>query len=178
MLLQAIRAGNVLVTNTPGSAFLESSALLGFLPALSRHLRDQPLAMPSLATWWCGERAALQSVLPRLKECVIKATYPGTDNHSVIGQTLSRRELDEWAGRLVRRSEDYTVQAYLPLSQTPTWQGQRIAPRSTMLRVFAVADGAGSWQVLPGGLARLAGVNAKIASMQQGGSSADRGGLL
>ncbi|MDP2818119.1 MAG: circularly permuted type 2 ATP-grasp protein [Polaromonas sp.] len=172
-LLQAIRAGNVLVTNTPGSAFLESSALLGFLPALSRHLLDQPLAMPSLATWWCGEQAALQSVLPRLKECVIKATYPNVGSSSVIAQTLSSREIDEWAGRLVRRSEDYTVQAYLPLSQTPTWQGQRIAPRSTMLRVFAVADGAGSWQVLPGGLARLAGVNAKIASMQQGGSSAD-----
>lgn len=172
-LLQAIRAGNVLVTNTPGSAFLESSALLGFLPALSRHLLDQPLGLPSLATWWCGERAALQSVLPRLKECVIKPTYPGAASHSVIAQTLSRRELDEWAGRLVRRSEDYTVQAYLPLSQTPTWQDQRIAPRSTMLRVFAVADGAGSWQVLPGGLARLAGINAKIASMQQGGSSAD-----
>jgi uncharacterized circularly permuted ATP-grasp superfamily protein len=35
-LLQAIRAGNVLVANAPGSAFLESSALLGFLPALSQ----------------------------------------------------------------------------------------------------------------------------------------------
>ena len=172
-LLQAIRAGNVLVANAPGSAFLESSALLGFLPALSRHLLDEPLALPSLATWWCGEQAALQAVLPRLKECVIKGTYPESGIASVIGQTLSRRELDEWAGRLVRRSEDYTVQAYLPLSQTPTWQGQRIAPRSTMLRVFAVADGAGSWQVLPGGLARLAGPNDKIASMQQGGSSAD-----
>ena len=34
-LLQAIRAGNVLVSNAPGSAFLESSALLGFMPALS-----------------------------------------------------------------------------------------------------------------------------------------------
>ena len=172
-LLQAIRAGNVLVANAPGSAFLESSALLGFLPALSRHLLDEPLALPSLATWWCGEQAALQAVLPRLKECVIKGTYPESGIESVIAQTLSRRELDEWAGRLVRRSEDYTVQAYLPLSQTPTWQGQRIAPRSTMLRVFAVADGAGSWQVLPGGLARLAGPNDKIASMQQGGSSAD-----
>lgn len=172
-LLQAIRAGNVLVANAPGSAFLESTALLGFLPALSRHLLDQPLALPSLATWWCGEQAALQSVLPRLKECVIKGTYPDSGIQSVIAQTLSRRELDEWAGRLMRRSEDYTVQAYLPLSQTPTWQEQRIAPRSTMLRVFALADGTGSWQILPGGLARLAGVNDKIASMQQGGSSAD-----
>ena len=37
-LLQVIRAGNVQVANAPGSAFLESSAMLGFLPALSRHL--------------------------------------------------------------------------------------------------------------------------------------------
>ncbi|MDO8388655.1 MAG: circularly permuted type 2 ATP-grasp protein [Polaromonas sp.] len=172
-LLQAIRAGNVLVANAPGSAFLESSALLGFLPALSRHLLDEPLALPSLATWWCGEQAALQEVLPLLKDCVIRGTYPGSGIDSVIAQTLSRRQLDEWAGRLLRRSDDYTVQAYLPLSQTPTWHGNRLAPRSAMLRVFAVADGKGAWQVLPGGLARLAGPNDKIASMQQGGSSAD-----
>ncbi|RYF38182.1 MAG: A circularly permuted ATPgrasp family protein, partial [Comamonadaceae bacterium] len=172
-LLQAIRAGNVLVANAPGSAFLESSAMLGFLPALSRHLLGETLSLPSLSTWWCGERAVMQEVLPQLKDCVIKPTYPGSGMESVIGQTLSRRQLDEWAGRIVRQGEDYTVQAYLPLSQTPTWQGERIAPRSAMLRVFAVPDGAGGWQVLPGGLARLAGKNENIASMQHGGSSAD-----
>lgn len=172
-LLQVIRAGNVLVVNTPGSAFLESSALLGFLPALSRHLLGEPLALPSLSTWWCGEQAVLHDVLRQLKNCVIKPTYPGSGQASVIGHSLSERALDEWAGRIVRQGEDYTVQAYLPLSQTPTWQGETIAPRSAMLRVFAVADGAGSWQVLPGGLARLAGKNQNIASMQHGGSSAD-----
>ena len=172
-LLQVIRAGNVLVANAPGSAFLESSALLGFLPALSRHLLDQTLTLPSLPTWWCGEQTALQQALPRLKDFVIKGTYPESGIESVIAQTLPARELEEWAGRLMRRSDDYTLQAYLPLSQTPTWHGERIAPRSAMLRVFAVSDGAGSWQVLPGGMARLAGVHDKIASMQQGGSSAD-----
>jgi uncharacterized circularly permuted ATP-grasp superfamily protein len=65
-LLQAIRAGNVLVANAPGSAFLESSALLGFLPALSRHLLGEDLQLPALPTWWCGERAALEAVLPQL----------------------------------------------------------------------------------------------------------------
>jgi uncharacterized circularly permuted ATP-grasp superfamily protein/uncharacterized alpha-E superfamily protein len=172
-LLQVIRAGNVLVANAPGSAFLESPALLGFLPALSEHLLGEPLAMPSLATWWCGEQAAVQSVLPQLKDCVIKPTYPGSGMSSVIGQTLSRPKLDEWAGRIMRRGEDFTVQAYLPLSQTPTWQGEKISPRSAMLRVFAVSDSQGQWQVLPGGLARLAGKNENIASMQHGGSSAD-----
>ena len=172
-LLQVIRAGNVLVANAPGSAFLESSALLGFLPALSRHFLGETLSLPSLSTWWCGERAVMHEMLPQLKKCVIKPTYPGSGMVSVIGQTLSRRALDEWAGRIVRQGEDYTVQAYLPLSQTPTWQGEKIAPRSAMLRVFAVSDGAGGWQVLPGGLARLAGKNENIASMQHGGSSAD-----
>ena len=172
-LLQVIRAGNVLVANAPGSAFLESSAILGFLPALADHLLGETLSLPSLATWWCGEQAVMQDVLPQLKNCVIKPTYPDSKMPSVIGHTLTQRALDEWAGRIVRQGEDFTVQAYLPLSQTPTWQGERISPRSAMLRVFAVSDGAGSWQVLPGGLARLAGTSENIASMQHGGSSAD-----
>ena len=75
-LLQVIRAGKVLVVNTPGSAVLESTALLGFLPALSRYLLGETLAMPSLPTWWCGEQAVLQDTLAQLKNCVIKPTYP------------------------------------------------------------------------------------------------------
>ena len=172
-LLQVIRAGNVQVANAPGSAFLESSAMLGFLPALSRHLLGETLSLPSLSTWWCGEQAVMQEMLPQLKNCVIKPTYPGTGMESVIGHTLGQRALDEWAGRILRHGEDYTVQAYLPLSQTPTWQGEKIAPRSAMLRVFALPDGQGGWRVLPGGLARLAGKNENIASMQHGGSSDD-----
>jgi uncharacterized circularly permuted ATP-grasp superfamily protein/uncharacterized alpha-E superfamily protein len=172
-LLQAIRAGNVLVANAPGSAFLESSAILGFLPALSRHLLGQTLSLPSLATWWCGEQAVMQGMLAQLKNCVIKPTYPGTGMTSVIGHTLSLNALADWTGRITRQGEDYTVQSYLPLSQNPAWHSDRISPRSAVLRVFAVADGSGGWQVLPGGLARLAGKSENIASMQRGGTSAD-----
>ena len=172
-LLQVIRAGHVQIANAPGSAFLESSALLGFLPALSEHFLNETLCLPSLPTWWCGEQAVMQDMLAQLKHCVIKPTYPGSGMATVMGHTLSQRGLDEWAGRMVRQGEDYTVQAYLPLSQTPTWHNDQITPRSAMLRVFAVPDGEGGWQVLPGGLARLAGKNENIASMQHGGSSAD-----
>ena len=180
-LLQAIRAGNVLVANMPGSAFLESPALLGFLPALARRLIGEKLRLPALPTWWCGERAALEAVLPQLDSCAIKATYPGDGSHAgfdaVLGSRMSRRELDEWAGRIVRQGEEHTVQSYMPLSQMPTWTQDlgpgHILPRSVLLRVFAVSDGAKSWRVLPGGLARLAGADAQIASMQRGGSSAD-----
>ncbi|MDN4588053.1 A circularly permuted ATPgrasp family protein [Xenophilus aerolatus] len=180
-LLQAIRAGNVLVANTPGSAFLESPAMLGFLPALAQHLIGEKLSLPALPTWWCGERAAMESVLPQLADCAIKPTYPGSDAHpgfdAVLGTQLGRRELDEWAGRIMRQGDAHTVQRFMPLSQMPTWAQDlgpgHIAPKAVLLRVFAVNDGPQSWRVLPGGLARLAGPDAQIASMQRGGSSAD-----
>jgi uncharacterized circularly permuted ATP-grasp superfamily protein/uncharacterized alpha-E superfamily protein len=185
-LLQAIRSGNVLVANAPGSAFMESPALLGFLPALARHLLGQELLLPALPTWWCGERSAMQEALPRLNECAIKSTYPGSPGHesfnSVLGGKLNARTLDEWAGRILRQAEEYTVQAYAPLSQLPTWQASGsvlpeqaggLLARSAMLRVFVVSDGAQGWRVLPGGLARIASAGQEITSMQRGGSSAD-----
>jgi uncharacterized circularly permuted ATP-grasp superfamily protein/uncharacterized alpha-E superfamily protein len=187
-LLQAIRAGNVLVANAPGSAFLESPALLGFLPALSRHVFNEELSLPALATWWCGERGALEEALENLEHCAIKSTYPGTPSHgsidAVLGVKQNQPALDEWAGRILRQPDEYTVQAYTPLSQMPTWQNaagkttqglpsSQLVPRSVMLRVFAVSDGAQGWRVLPGGLARVASSSQEITSMQRGGSSAD-----
>ncbi len=174
-LLQAIRAGNVLVANAPGSAFLESSAMLGFLPALAQHLLGEELLLPALPTWWCGERAGLEDALPHLGDCVIKPTYPNAERsfEAVLGRSLTRSGLDEWAGRLLREGDLHTVQRYLPPSQLPTWRSPRLAPRSAILRVFAVTDGPQSWRVLPGGLTRLVNASAGMASMQRGGSSAD-----
>ncbi|HEX7890452.1 MAG TPA: circularly permuted type 2 ATP-grasp protein [Ramlibacter sp.] len=175
-LLQAARAGNVLLANAAGTGFLESTALLGFLPALSRHLLGEELRLPALPTWWCGERAAMQSALSQLPGTVIKSTYATAGGGTILGKGLSPRQRDEWSGRIMREPDTHTLQSYLPLSQMPTWKsapsGDRILPRSLILRVFAVSDGDG-WRVLPGGLTRLAGEDSDIASMQRGGSSAD-----
>ncbi len=172
-IMQAVRAGHVLLANAPGSALLESSALLGFLPAISEHLLGEPLALPSLATWWCGEAASLQSGLPLIKQSVVKSTWPSRGREAIIGPSLKPSGVEQLTGRIVRQPDEYTLQAYLPLSQQPTWRGSDIAPRPAMLRVFALADGPQSWRVLPGGMVRLAPLGQQIASMQRGGSSAD-----
>ena len=172
-LLQVMRAGNVLLANTPGSAPLESSALLGFLPAISRHLLGEELLLPALPTWWCGEQAAMLRVLPHLKSSVIKPTYPSTSQPTQMGQRLSPKALERLGAHIQRQPDDFTIQSYLPLAQTPTWTGEHIAPRSAMLRVYVLADGPQSWRVLPGGLVRLAPRGELMASMQAGGSSAD-----
>jgi uncharacterized alpha-E superfamily protein len=115
----------------------------------------------------------LRDALPLVKSSVVKPTYPRSGQETVMGKSLNPRELDEWSGRMARHPEDHTVQAWLPLSQTPTWANERLMPRSAVLRVFALADGPNSWRVLPGGLVRLAPRGQLIAAMQRGGSSAD-----
>jgi uncharacterized circularly permuted ATP-grasp superfamily protein/uncharacterized alpha-E superfamily protein len=180
-LLQAVRSGHVLVANTPGSGFLESNALLGFMPGLARELLGQELQLPAIPSWWCGEAAALQDALPRIEHCVIKPTYPyHADRQSfepVLGHTLSRQEQNEWADRILRDPDAHTLQSWLPLSYQPTWHtGARGASciqfRPVVLRVFGVVNAQGGCQVLPGGLARM-GTREGIASMQRGGASAD-----
>ncbi|TXH91038.1 MAG: A circularly permuted ATPgrasp family protein [Rhodoferax sp.] len=187
-LLQAMRAGHVLVANAPGSAFLESPALLGFLPGLAQHLLGEELVLPALPTWWCGERSAMQEALATLGTHTIKPTYPGSSIHhsfeSVLGPKLGAQALREWSQRIAAHGDDHTLQAFMPLSQLPTWSGPRpgqaghMVAKSTLLRVFVTSDGLDSagrprWRVLPGGLARVADPMTDIASMQRGGGSAD-----
>ena len=156
---------------------------MGFLPALSETLLGESLLLPALDTWWCGERAALASVLPQLEHMAIKPTYPGSSSHgsfeAALGRTLTQAQRDEWVGRITRQPDRHTLQAYVPLSQMPTWKNAKegVVQRSVMLRVFALRQGGGNspsaWRVLPAGLARIAAPDAQIASMQRGGSSAD-----
>jgi uncharacterized circularly permuted ATP-grasp superfamily protein/uncharacterized alpha-E superfamily protein len=184
-LLQAIRAGHVIVANAPGSGFLESPGLLGFLPAISEALLDEPLSLPAMDSWWCGEQAALELGLSHLRSSVIKRTYPRSPDRpgfeTTLGGQLNESDIREWEGRIRSDPDAFTLQRFIPLSQTPVWQSGEpgrgpscLHQRSAMLRVFVLRDAAQGWQVLPGGLLRLAGTALEgIASMQRGGSSAD-----
>lgn len=55
-LLQVLRAGNLLMANAPGTAFLESAAIQDFLPDLSQALLGAPLLLPGVPGG--GEAAA------------------------------------------------------------------------------------------------------------------------
>jgi uncharacterized circularly permuted ATP-grasp superfamily protein/uncharacterized alpha-E superfamily protein len=175
-LLQAIRAGSVVMANALGTSFLESPAVQGFLPAISEYLLNEPLKMPSLNTWWCGEIAAWQDIAPDLHTQVIKPTYAtnaATNFQPAIASLLDPDELDAWRKRIGSQPDIYTTQSYLPFSQAPTWQGDEISPRTAMLRVYAIASGDGEWQLLQGGMTRIATVDPHIVSIQSGGSTLD-----
>ena len=175
-LLQAIRAGNVIMANSLGTGFLESPAIQGFLPSICEHLLDEPLMMPSLHTWWCGETAAWQDVSPRLDTQVIKPTFANrqsTNFEPIIASLLSDKERDQWRKKISRQPDIYTTQTYLPFSQVPTLRGQTIEPRTAMMRFYAMHGADGQWHVMPGGMTRVAAVDPHIVSIRSGGSTLD-----
>ena len=65
---------------------LESAAWLGFLPAVAERLVGEKLLLPEVATWWCGERPALEYVLANLDQLVIKPAYPNQRFEPMFGR--------------------------------------------------------------------------------------------
>ncbi len=164
-LVQVVRAGQVVMANALGSAVLESPAILGFLPAIARRLLDQELLLPALPTWWCGEPAAWDAVKDRLDDKRARGTFPqGGRTSPVFAADPARIGLDPDA---------WTIQSRLRLSRTPLWQGRGLRLRPALVRVYAIADGQGGWQLLPGGMTRVARREEASVSMQRGGTSLD-----
>jgi uncharacterized circularly permuted ATP-grasp superfamily protein/uncharacterized alpha-E superfamily protein len=174
-LISAARAGNVLIANALGSGVLESPALLGFLPAICKKLLGEPLALPSVATWWCGEAPALKHVIEHLPELVIKPAFASMKLEPTFGHDLDNAGRAAMAERLRATPHAFVAQEWVRLSQAPTWSNetQQFEPRVVGLRLYATANGDG-YDVMPGGLARVAPESAvEVITMQRGGSSKD-----
>jgi uncharacterized alpha-E superfamily protein len=164
-LVQAARAGQVAMANALGSAWLESPAIQGFLPAIAQRLLGQTLTLPSLPTWWCGEAAAWADVRGSLEGKLMRSTFPAEGRTSKVhSQSSVDVNVDP---------ESCTVQGRLRLSRAPTWGEEGWVSRPAMVRVYAIAGPGGHWHVLPGGMTRVAPREDESVSMQRGGTSLD-----
>jgi uncharacterized circularly permuted ATP-grasp superfamily protein/uncharacterized alpha-E superfamily protein len=178
-LIGVVRAGRVVIANGLGSGVLESAAWMGFMPAAAERLLGETLRLPSVATWWCGERLALDYVLENIERLVIKPAYPNQNFRTVFGRDLDTAARANLTKRLIARPHAYVAQERLAFSQAPVWRGggtgggnQGFSARALGIRVYAIATPSG-YRVMPGGLARIASDSADIVSMQRGGGSKD-----
>jgi uncharacterized alpha-E superfamily protein len=171
-LVDAIVAGNVIVANALGSGLIETSAIMPFLPGLSRHLFCEELKLPSVATWWCGQPYALDWVLNHLDSVVVKPTFPSRGIEPVFGAELDQVEKGKFAERLRTQPHEYVAQEQVVLSTAPVWDSGHLHSRNVVLRAYVLNTGNG-WTAIPGGLVRVAESEGSVVSMQRGGHSKD-----
>jgi uncharacterized alpha-E superfamily protein len=143
----------------------------GFLPGICEALLDEPLRLPSLPTWWCGEAAAWRAVRGGLAGRVLRPAFAGSGEGA---RRIDAGDVPALQDRIERDPGAFTVQGHLPTSRAPLPLADgALAARPAVLRVYAFADASGRWHVLPGGLTRVATRAPLSVSMQQGGTSLD-----
>ncbi len=177
-MVQALRNGAVTFVNALGSGILETRALLAFMPTLSRHLLGEELKLPSIATWWCGQKAEREHVAAHLDRMVIGSAFsrlPFFDDggRSVMGSRYKDPQGRTTAEWLETEAGNLVGQEVVTLSTTPAIVDGKLTPRPMSLRVFAARTKNG-WQIMPGGFARIgSGSDVSAIAMQAGGSAAD-----
>jgi len=177
-LVNAVRQGNLSVANGLGSGFVETSAMLAFLPWFCRSYLGESLELPSVATWWCGEVSEKKYVLEHLDKLAVKPTFWGGYSKTYFGPLMSSGELGELRRKIEKNPQQFCGQEIVSNATVPVMKGTTLDSRHFLLRVFLTPSKDG-WKIMPGGLARYAASSDDLTvSMQSGGESKDTWVLL
>src|SRR5262249_12399650 len=103
----------------------------------------EELALPNIATWWCGQERERAHVLENFNDLSIAPAFDSTGlgifkGGSIIAGDLNRSDRKKVLDALARRSVDFVGQEVVRLSTTPTWTGKTLEPRPCVVRAYAV----------------------------------------
>ena len=172
-ILNAARAGRVTIANAVGNGVADDKLLYTYVPDLIRYYLGEEPILPNVTTHRPEEPAALEAVLDRLDQLVVKPVDGSGGYGLLIGPQAGRRELDAMRRLLQESPRNFVVQELVQLSTVPTLVRGRMEPRHVDLRPFAVNDGRDVW-VAPGGLTRVAlPAGSLVVNSSQGGGSKD-----
>lgn len=157
-LTEVVRRGTVSVVNSLGTGVLENPGLMAFDDIVCHVLLDEPLRLPSLPTWWCGEDSARSHVRTHLAELRIAHIGSG---RTWEGPLLSTAERDDLVRRLEGAPHLYVGQQLPALSTSPAVRDGRIVPEPFQLTGYLIRHGT-SYAALPGGLGEI--VDEPVAS--------------
>ena len=172
-LLQAVRKGNVAVSNSLGSSILENTGLMAFLHGAFRYFLNEDPIIPMIATWWCGQKKEMDYVTDHIDTLVIKTTERLSGFKTVMGSQLSKTQKDELIRKIRFEPFRYVGQEEVEFSTAPVFTKEKLEPRFTVLRSYLVANKEG-YEMMPGGLTRCSPEKGSfLVSNQDGGISKD-----
>ncbi len=172
-LMLAARLGNVTIANAVGNGIADDKLVYTYVPELIRYYLGEEPILKNVDTWRLEDEGALEEVLDRLHELVVKPVDGSGGKGLVVGPDATPEELEELRQRLIADPRGWIAQPVVQLSTIPTLVEDGMRPRHVDLRPFAVHDGHDVW-VLPGGLTRVALPEGQlVVNSSQGGGSKD-----
>jgi uncharacterized circularly permuted ATP-grasp superfamily protein len=172
-LLNAARAGNVVIANAMGNGVADDKLVYTYMPEIVQYYLGEKPLLPNVDTFRCWLPDECAYVLDHLDELVVKPVEGSGGYGIVFGPYATTRELNSLRKRIRTNPRGWIAQPVVQLSTVPTKIGDRLVPRHVDLRPFAVNDGNFIF-VLPGGLTRVAlPEGSLVVNSSQGGGSKD-----
>ncbi|MHC3004466.1 circularly permuted type 2 ATP-grasp protein [Gordonia metallireducens] len=172
-LLNAARAGNVVISSAVGNGVGDDKLIYTYVPEIIEYYLGEKPSLQNVDTLRCWLPEECEEVLDRIDELVVKPVEGSGGYGIVFGPEATKAELDTLARKVRNDPRGWIAQPVVQLSTVPTKIGNEIRPRHVDLRPFAVNDGESVW-VLPGGLTRVAlPEGSLVVNSSQGGGSKD-----
>jgi uncharacterized circularly permuted ATP-grasp superfamily protein len=172
-ILNAARAGRVTIANAVGCGAVDDKLIYTYVPDLIRYYLSEEPVLDNVETHRLDDPDRIAWVLDSLAQLVLKPVDGAGGKGIVIGPHADERTLRRLRATVSANPRGWIAQRPVALSTSPTFVGDRFAPRHIDLRPFAVNDGDDVW-VLPGGLTRVAlPEGALVVNSSQGGGSKD-----
>ena len=172
-IMDVYRAGGITIANAPGTGIADDKAIYSYMPDIVEFYTGEKAILENVPTWRCAEAEALDHVLDRLDELVVKEVHGSGGYGMLVGPAASKKEIAAFRAKLQARPANYIAQPTLSLSTVPILTKAGLAPRHVDLRPFVLVSPQGV-EITPGGLSRVAlRKGSLVVNSSQGGGTKD-----
>ncbi|MDF1668188.1 MAG: circularly permuted type 2 ATP-grasp protein [Roseovarius sp.] len=172
-IMDVYRAGNITITNAPGTGIADDKAIYSYIPDIVEFYTGEKAILRNVETYRCAEPDALKYVLDNLAELVVKEVHGSGGYGMLVGPAASKKELADFEQKLRSNPANYIAQPTLSLSTVPIFVKKGLSPRHVDLRPFVLVSPNGI-EITPGGLTRVAlQEGSLVVNSSQGGGTKD-----
>jgi uncharacterized circularly permuted ATP-grasp superfamily protein len=171
-LVNAYRAGGVVLANGLGNGVADDKAVYALVPDMIRYYLGEEPVLPNVPTYLCSREDERRYVLEHIEHLVVK-TVDGSGGYGMLIGPMSTAAQRARMRRLVRaQPRQFIAQPVIDLSVQPVLTAGGLASRHQDLRPFVLSGR--ETTVTPGGLTRVAlRPGSLVVNSSQGGGSRD-----
>lgn len=171
-LMNVLRAGNVAITNAPGTGIADDKAVYSYVPEMIRYYLNEEPILKNVPTYILSNPLDKEYVLQHLPEMVVKERNLSGGYGMLIGPTASEKEIADFAEKIRLTPDKFIAQPTIKLSSSPSVTSEYIAPCHIDLRAFVFMGE--DIHAVPGGLTRVAlKEGSLVVNSSQGGGTKD-----
>lgn len=171
-LMNVYRAGNVAITNAPGTGIADDKAIYRYVPDMIRYYLNEEPVLKNVPTYILSNPLDKEYVLKHLPKMVVKERTLSGGYGMLIGPTAREEEIHLFAEKIKLNPEKFIAQPTIKLSTSPAVTKKNISACHIDLRAFVFMGK--KIHAVPGGLTRVAlKEGSLVVNSSQGGGTKD-----